>query len=190
MNEDRLQILIVRHAHAEWVPDETRPLSAQGARDARVVARLLAPFQIDAIYSSPYPRAVQTVEPLSQASGLAIEIVDGLRERTLADGAVPDFEAALQASWEDFECSFPGGESSRTALDRFSLAIDDVVSRHESGTIVVATHGNVLGLWLHQWDPAYGYEFWRSLSWPDIFRLSMGSGRIVEIERLWRDRPE
>ena len=36
--------LLVRHAHAEWVPNEMRPLSVKGSRDAERVARILAPL--------------------------------------------------------------------------------------------------------------------------------------------------
>ena len=43
-----------------------------------------------AIYSSPYPRAVQTVEPLSRRLGFEIGLVDDLRERLLSLGALPD----------------------------------------------------------------------------------------------------
>lgn len=183
---DGLEVLLVRHAHADWVADEARPLSAQGLRDAAEVAELLVPCAPERIYSSPYPRSIQTVEPLAHRLGLEIEIVDGLRERTLADGAVADFDAALEATWADLDLSFPGGESSREAMERISAAFDDVVSRHDSGTIAIGTHGNVFGLLLHQNDSDYGYEFWHSLTWPDVYRLSLDGGRIVALERLWK----
>jgi len=185
-----LEVLLVRHAHADWVPDEARPLSAQGLRDAEEVAELLLSCAPERIYSSPYPRAVQTVEPLASRLGLEIEIVDGLRERTLADGAVADFDAALEASWADLDLSFPGGESSREAMERFSAAFNDVVSRHDKGTIAIGTHGNVFGLLLHQSDAAYGHEFWYSMTWPDVYRLSLDCGRIIAVERLWKGPPE
>ena len=181
-----LEVLLVRHAHADWVPDETRPLSDQGLRDAEDVAELLVPLAPERVYSSPYPRSIQTVEPLADRLSLEIEIVEGLRERTLADGAVADFEAALEASWADLDLSFPGGESSREAMQRISAAFYDIVSRHDHGTIAIGTHGNVFGLLLHQSDAIYGYEFWHSLTWPDIHRLSLDGGRIIAVERLWR----
>lgn len=56
-------LLLVRHAHADWQPDETRPLSEVGRRDAARVAGVLSPLAPTSIYSSPYRRARQTVEP-------------------------------------------------------------------------------------------------------------------------------
>ncbi len=56
---------VIRHAWADWTPDEMRPLSAEGRADARRIADLLIDSGIEAVYSSPYRRARQTVEPLS-----------------------------------------------------------------------------------------------------------------------------
>lgn len=189
MSDARLEILMVRHAHAEWVPDESRPLSPRGRRDAETIARRLAGTPLDAIYSSPYPRALQTVEPLAERVGLEIAVLDGLRERTLADGAVDDFPAAMRACWDDLELSFPGGETSVAALGRFSRAVDRIVAGHASGTVAVATHGNILGLWLQDQDSAYDYHFWSRMTWPDLYRVALADGRLVEVERLWDASP-
>ena len=44
---------LVRHAHAHWTPDEDRPLSARGRRDAERVAGVLCAYPIIALYASP-----------------------------------------------------------------------------------------------------------------------------------------
>lgn len=180
-----LELVLVRHAHAEWVPDEARPLSAEGWRDAERLVPLLEATGPDVLYSSPYPRARQTIEPLASRLGMTIEEIDGFRERTLAEGAVPDFEGAMLASWQDFELTFPGGESNRAAQDRIHAAFEHLAARHAEGTLVVATHGNVLGLLFNRFDPAHHYEFWRSITWPDVFRVAVEDGRVESIERLW-----
>ena len=58
---------LVRHAHADWTPDDERPLSARGRADASALARRLAEPAIAAIYSSPARRAMETIEPLAWA---------------------------------------------------------------------------------------------------------------------------
>lgn len=182
---DPLEILLIRHAHAEWVPDEARPLSPRGRRQAAAVGRLLAPRRPEVVYSSPYRRSIQTVEPLAEALDLDIQPLEGLRERTLAEGPVPDFERAMRESWKDFSCSFPGGETSAVAQDRVWKAFRGLVERHPEGTIAAGTHGNILALLMHRIDPDHHYEFWCSLSWPDVYALTVDRGRVVEIERLW-----
>lgn len=180
-----LELLLVRHAHADWVPDERRPLSERGRRQAGAVARLLIPRRPEAIYSSPYRRSLETVAPLADALGLAVEPVEELRERTLAEGPVADFELAMRRSWEDFSRSFPGGETSAAAQRRIWSAFERLVERHPSGTVAAGTHGNILALLLHRIDPVHDYRFWCQISWPDVYAVRVERRRVVEIERLW-----
>ncbi len=42
-----------------------------------------------------------------------------------------------------------------------------------------------MGLLFNRLDPTYHYEFWRSITWPDVYRLPVEDGRITAIERLW-----
>ena len=83
-------MLVVRHARAgsrrRWDgPDETRPLSGRGRRQAGALVKLLVPFGPTRILSSPYVRCVQSVEPVSEKLGLAVEPSDALAERTPAE---------------------------------------------------------------------------------------------------------
>ncbi len=81
----RVEILFLRHADAgdplAWRgPDEDRPLSAKGERQAERVARHLeatgaAP---DAIITSPMLRAFQTAEAVAKRFGLEVVISDRL----------------------------------------------------------------------------------------------------------------
>jgi broad specificity phosphatase PhoE len=87
-------IVLVRHAEAVAPSDprfeeNDRPLAEAGRRDAERLADQLADEAVDAIYSSPYPRAMQTVEPLARRVGAEISLIDDLRERLLSRGACP-----------------------------------------------------------------------------------------------------
>lgn len=80
-----MSLLVVRHARAgsrrRWDgPDEKRPLSGRGRRQAGALVKLLVPFEPTRILSSPYVRCVQSVEPLSEKLGLAVEPADALAE--------------------------------------------------------------------------------------------------------------
>ena len=76
---------LVRHAHAgdrtTWAgPDDRRPLSDKGRRQARGLVVLLAGDAIDSVASSPSLRCVQTVLPLAQARGVRVDEIDLLLE--------------------------------------------------------------------------------------------------------------
>ncbi len=65
-------LYLVRHAHSIYTPDELeRPLSERGFADAQTVTKLLKKENIEFVYSSPYKRAIQTIEGLANAKGLA-----------------------------------------------------------------------------------------------------------------------
>jgi 8-oxo-(d)GTP phosphatase len=84
------QVHLVRHAKAknrsEWnEPDDLRPLTKRGRREAAALAERLRTEELARLVSSPFARCVQTFEPLAQALDLAIETTDLLAEG--ADGA-------------------------------------------------------------------------------------------------------
>jgi broad specificity phosphatase PhoE len=165
-----------------------RPLSAQGLKDADAVRDSLADRSIDAIYSSPYRRARQTVEPLAAHLALPIVEVWDFRERTLSEGRVPDFQAAARATWEDFLFAHPGGETNAAAQRRGTSALLEIIARHRDSRVVVATHGTLLTLMLRAFDDAIGVEFWSAISIPDIYLLSLDEANAAHsIQRVWRE---
>jgi broad specificity phosphatase PhoE len=71
-------VYVVRHAHAgakrSWPgPDESRPLSEMGVRQAHGLLARLAAYPVTRILSSPTERCRQTVVPLAAERGLAVE---------------------------------------------------------------------------------------------------------------------
>ena len=79
--------LFIRHAKAgsrsHWEQDDRiRPLSKSGIKQAEALVSVLATYPISAVFSSPYVRCVQTVEPLARARRLRI-----METAALAEGA-------------------------------------------------------------------------------------------------------
>lgn len=103
----RSTIIFVRHCESSGQTNNA-PLTAKGLADARDLVRRLSPLGIDAVYSSPYVRAVQTIEPFAAAEGLAINIDDGLRERLLAAEPLDDWLEHIRLSFDDFHHRAPG----------------------------------------------------------------------------------
>ena len=86
----RSPVYLVRHAKAGvrelWEgPDEERPLTRRGRRQADRLVERLEGLEIERIVSSPFSRCLQTVEPLARARGLEVETAD-----ELAEGADPE----------------------------------------------------------------------------------------------------
>ena len=181
------RLYLVRHAHAVWQPDESRPLSPQGRADSERIARLLAPVGIGAIYSSPARRAVETITPLATRIGLEPVLLDDLRERELPVQAPGRFQSAVKTSWQDPGAAVGGGESNRAAQSRGVRAIEAASSAHEGGTIAVSTHGNLLALVINAFDSSFGYEFWATMTFPDVYEACFDHGHLVSVSRSYED---
>jgi 8-oxo-dGTP diphosphatase len=87
-------IYLLRHCtagdRANWHGiDAVRPLTKKGRRQAKALAESLKSAGIERIYTSPYTRCVQTVEPLAEAIGAKVEEHDALAEG-------PDIDAAYE----------------------------------------------------------------------------------------------
>jgi 8-oxo-dGTP diphosphatase len=82
--------ILVRHAsagaRAAWAGDDReRPLDGRGRAQALELVSRLDSFGIDAIYSSPATRCVQTVEQLASARELHVVTRDELSEERQSD---------------------------------------------------------------------------------------------------------
>ena len=179
-------VLLIRHAESapsDDLPEPDWPLSDTGLRQAEQLAGRLDGQPIDAVYASPYRRATATIEPLARLRGLAIEVANDLRERTLAEGPLDDWLGHLQRSWEDRSYKLPGGESAAECQGRVIASLRDIAERHPGQSIVACSHGNALSLFLNSIEPAFGFENWRAMPNPALYQL-----RYREGTWLWHDQ--
>ncbi len=175
-----LDVILVRHA--EPIPsgspgweerDDERPLAPAGRDAARELAGELEPFGLIAIYSSPYLRARQTVEPVAEQRELPIHELADLRERLLNPGAARgDWREVLERSWADPDYALPGGESGRAAQRRALGVLDLLRARHpDGGRILVASHGNLISLVLQAMEPGVDVAFHLAMPMPALYHL-------------------
>ena len=92
-------LFLIRHAVAgvrnnSDPSDDRRPLDHVGVRQAQIIADQWTCHDIEAIYSSPAMRCVQTVEPLAARLGLSVQIAPELFE-----GASPSRSIAYVRSF-------------------------------------------------------------------------------------------
>ena len=179
-------LYLVRHAHADWEPDEARPVSEAGRSAARTVTELLSAFPIIATYSSPARRSIETISGLVERVGLCPTVVPDLRQRELPAIPAGDFERVVLESWNAPTIAAAGGESNGMAQTRALAVVRQLVIRHAGQHLVIATHGSLLALILNGFDPTFGYEFWRQLSFPDVYELQLDGVTMVSVRRVWK----
>ncbi len=176
------EIYLIRHCEAEGQPYEAN-LTERGLVQAKHLSDFFSKIKVDGIISSPFLRAIQSIEPTSNEKKIGIVLDERLSERMLSTSDLPDWLEKLEATFEDLELKFDGGESSQEATDRAISVIDEII-KSDNHTTIVVTHGNLMSLILKQFNKEIGFENWKSLSNPDIYLLKFKNNEF-DSERLW-----
>lgn len=159
-------VYFVRHAQRDTSNHEElpAPLTEKGLRDRELVTAYLSDKGVQAAYSSPAKRAVDTIAPFAQQAGLTITPVDDLRERRADSVWVEDFWGFAQRQWADFDYKLSDGESLHEVQRRNVAAVWDILRRHPDQTLVIGTHGTALSTLIHYYDPSCGYDDFRAMA--------------------------
>jgi broad specificity phosphatase PhoE len=176
-----MRLILVRHGR----PDENDagsphdpPLSEDGRRQARAVARLLADEGVTRIVVSPMLRARQTAEPLAARLRLNVEIMDGWAE---ADRGASRYRSTetLRAeggeAWARFLADPIGYLGAEPATFRSGVlaALDHAThSERRASRVVVFTHGLPINVVL-----AY------ALGLDGVARFLVGYGSVTRLRR-------
>lgn len=153
-------VYFVRHCQSDHSvhDDRTRPLTRKGMEDSKLVTEFLTDKGIEAVLSSPYRRAMDTVRDFAESKGLPIELVEDFRERAVGDRWLDDFMAFVKRHWEDREYREPGGESLRQVQERNIAALQKVLAEYGGKTIAVGTHGTALSSIISFYQPEFGFR--------------------------------
>ncbi|WP_338066675.1 histidine phosphatase family protein [Peribacillus acanthi] len=177
------KIYVIRHCEAEGQPSEAK-LTNKGDIQALELAEFFLDTKIDRIISSPYKRAIQSIQPLANLLNVEIELNSLLSERVLSTNNYSDWYEKLRNTFNDFELKFEGGESSQEAAKRIIGVVEEVFKSENENTIIV-THGNLMALLLNYVNKKFGFDDWKNLSNPDVFLLKVQNDNVT-YARLWK----
>lgn len=177
-----MMLLLVRHCQSTGGLPESG-LTEKGYAAATLLADRLMPFGPDAIYASPYARAVSTVSPLATRLQNEVIIDDRFRERVRSTEEIVDVENYLHRSFADENYRAVGGESLMQAAERGLAALADVC-RAAHRCAVIASHRTLIASILRSIDPEFGLAEWRKMVTPDVFSLRFQELRPIAFERV------
>jgi len=126
-------------------------LSDLGREQARRLGRFLSNRRIDAVYSSPLRRALETAHAVAAHHGLDIATTPELREVDVGrwEGRARDWIVAHDAAaYESFLAAphvagYPDGEKYSDVLQRARPALLRIAERHPGGSVAVIAHSVV-----------------------------------------------
>jgi len=191
-------IILVRHGENDWVKKQRLAgwipgihLNENGRLQAQDAAQRLAGLPIQAVYSSPVLRCVETAVTIAQPHQLNVtELPDvgevrygkweGAKIKKLAKkpawSAVQHFPSRFQ---------FPQGEALREVQFRAVQALEALSARHEKDTIVVVSHADVIKLVLAHYLGVHMDLFQRIVISPaSVSILALMPNGVVRVVRL------
>jgi probable phosphomutase (TIGR03848 family) len=148
------RLLLIRHATNDWVGKRVAgwtpgiSLNEEGRKQAAELAEALASVPLEAIYSSPLERALETAEPIARSHGLDMEVRDSIGESRYGELEGRRTEEIFKSElWEQWlrhpsRTRFPGAETTYEVQVRMVSALEEILHKHPEGNIAVVTHAD------------------------------------------------
>jgi broad specificity phosphatase PhoE len=146
-------IFLARHGESDWNAanrfqgHSDRPLTDLGRRQAEALADAVTGANVEAIYSSPLMRALETARIVAARTGLEVMEDDDLREVDTGGWSGLSREEVQQRFPEGFERWISGGagwedgESYEDMAERSLRAVGRIAEAHPRGRVLVVSHG-------------------------------------------------
>lgn len=177
------KVYFVRHAQPEHnhADDRTRPLTAEGETDSKIVLETLKDKEIDVFYCSPYKRSVDTIRETANYYGMKVETDERLRERE--KGNEGNNYGMFQKRWANHDYHEDGGESINMVQKRNVEALREILGQNEGKNIVIGTHGTALSAIINYYRPTFGCDdFLRIIDWmPYIVEIDFDGQELITV---------
>lgn len=125
-------------------------LSDEGKAQALRLAERFAHVKLDAIYSSPLERALETAEAIARDAKLEVKQSPAFNEIDFGEWSARSFDVlAGDEHWQRFNSrrsvtKIPGGESFPDVQARVVAELERLTQQHLGGRIVIVSHADVI----------------------------------------------
>jgi probable phosphomutase (TIGR03848 family) len=153
-----MQLLLIRHAQNDY--NRTGRLAGrlagvhlneEGIRQARALGERLASVNLQALYSSPLERAVETaLEIARHHPALELQIEEGISEVDVGKWAGQRLrQLARSRLWSIVQgypsgAYFPAGEGIREMQARAVAVVERIALQHPYGRVAIVSHADVI----------------------------------------------
>jgi broad specificity phosphatase PhoE len=178
---------LIRHAHCDgvgkvlWGRKPDVHLSADGKSAAQALAQRVAQNRLDAIYSSPLERAIETAEEIAKHSDrVPVKIVESLTELDFGDWTGESIDRLDgDPVWQQFNSvrtrtPIPGGESILDAQARIVDELRRLTVKHDDGQVAVVSHAELIKI-------ALAYFGNLDIDRPDLFNVPPCSVSVLKL---------
>lgn len=182
------EVYFIRHAESDYSnhDDVCRPLTVKGMQDRLLVSKYLCAIGIDIVFSSPFKRAVDTVQDFADNNCFKIQCIDGFKERCIDSVWIEDFMDFSKKQWEDFSYKLSDGECLQEVQDRNISALKNILSKYKDKKIVIGSHGTALSTIINYYDSSFRFEDFNEIRklMPWIVKFTFNNQVCLKIEKI------
>ena len=147
---------LIRHAackgvgHTLWGRTPGICLNEKGETQAQRLAERFQNIKLDAIYSSPLERALQTATAIARPMNLEVKQSAAANEINFGEWSGKTFEELHNDErWRQFNSHrsltmVPGGESFREVQNRIVKEIEELALHHGKAQVAIVSHADVI----------------------------------------------
>jgi broad specificity phosphatase PhoE len=147
------KLILARHGETVWNVEKIYRgrtdvnLDEVGIKQAELLGKYLSNWELEAIYSSPLKRALDTANIIASYQKVGVYIAEGLIDFDYGEWqSLPEQEAkrlypTLHNEWHNnpHKVRMPGGESLEDVRKRAIEVVNDVLSKYQ-GSILLVSH--------------------------------------------------
>jgi broad specificity phosphatase PhoE len=189
-------LLLIRHAHTEavgvYLAGRTHDvrLSPHGRAQAARLARALRSSSLDAIYSSPLARAMDTARAIAAGRHLRVRAADDLNEVDFGEWSGRTFvDLEAKPEWRTYNAArswapVPRGEDAAALTARTIAALARIHAAHPGKTVAVVSHAELIRAAVLHWRGLSWSRYWEvEIAPASVTTVVFGEGRAeIEIE--------
>jgi broad specificity phosphatase PhoE len=147
------KLILARHGETVWNVEKIYRgradvnLDEAGIKQAELLGKYLSNWKLEAIYSSPLKRALDTANIIARYQKIGVHIAEGLIDFDYGEWqSLPEPEAkrlypTLHNEWHNnpHKVRMPGGESLEDVKRRAIKVVNNVLSKYQ-GSVVLVSH--------------------------------------------------
>ena len=185
------KLYLIRHGKASMEGlDRERVLDADGVIQATSLCRKIRNQFKDKrlrLISSPFRRAVQTIEKLSEDFQADIEKNSSLEEIKIGKDENITKHQIIEKMWSDENFKVSNGSSQLEHVNQIKSELNKILKDFYENeyNLILVSHGNSIGIILKYFlNQKFTFDDWKNISMPDMYSVSFDeNNKVIQFKR-------
>tara|TARA_B100000989_G_scaffold286033_1_gene254293 strand:+ start:835 stop:1434 length:600 start_codon:yes stop_codon:yes gene_type:complete len=185
------KLFLIRHGKAEMEgKDRERILDEDGIIQATSLCKKIkSQFQDKSVrlISSPFKRAIQTIEKLSEDFHVKIEQNSSLEEINIGKDKNLSKHEIIKKMWGDENFKVANGSSQSNHVEQIKVELNKILNDfyEKDYNLILVSHGNSIGIILKYFlKQKFTFDDWKNISMPDMYSVCFDeNNKVIDFQR-------